>query len=178
MQLLLTSAAPSNIGQGGDTIIQTQNCVSPCATMFIIMQLRENLRSECGWCQRQLLWRCRHGARAGRGYQHPHRVGCEKGQQLACHRYEETHVAQYPWRVREMTIESVFLHPKQLNGQRDQSQTGKVTQVTQILTKICHERGFAETFRDGSISTNEENDSPFSLLFCLRPRDHLIGSQV
>ena len=31
MQLLLTSAAPSNIGQGGDTIIQTQNCVSPCA---------------------------------------------------------------------------------------------------------------------------------------------------
>ena len=31
MQLLLTSAAPSNIGQGGDTIIQTQFCVSPCA---------------------------------------------------------------------------------------------------------------------------------------------------
>ena len=31
MQLLLTSAAFSNIGQGGDTIIQTQNCVSPCA---------------------------------------------------------------------------------------------------------------------------------------------------
>ena len=31
MQLLLTSAAPSNIGRGGDTIIQTQNCVSPCA---------------------------------------------------------------------------------------------------------------------------------------------------
>ena len=31
MQLLLTSAAPSNVGQGGDTIIQTQNCVSPCA---------------------------------------------------------------------------------------------------------------------------------------------------
>ena len=29
MQLLLTSAAPSNIGQGGDTIIQTQKlCVA------------------------------------------------------------------------------------------------------------------------------------------------------
>ena len=36
MQLLLTSAAPSNIGQGGDTIIQTQNCVSPCAWVKLI----------------------------------------------------------------------------------------------------------------------------------------------
>ena len=36
MQLLLTSAAPSNIGQGGDTIIQTLFCVSPCAWVKLI----------------------------------------------------------------------------------------------------------------------------------------------
>ena len=39
MQLLLTSAAPSNIGQGGDTIIQTQNCVSPCAWVKLIFSV-------------------------------------------------------------------------------------------------------------------------------------------
>ena len=39
MQLLLTSAAHSNIGQGGDTIIQTQNCVSPCAWVKLIFSV-------------------------------------------------------------------------------------------------------------------------------------------
>ena len=39
MQLLLTSAAPSNIGQGGDTIIQTQCCVSPCAWVKLIFSV-------------------------------------------------------------------------------------------------------------------------------------------
>ena len=39
MQLLLTSAAPSNIGQGGDTIIQTQNCVSSCAWVKLIFSV-------------------------------------------------------------------------------------------------------------------------------------------
>ena len=39
MQLLLTSAAPSNIGQGGDTIIQTQNCVSPCTWVKLIFSV-------------------------------------------------------------------------------------------------------------------------------------------
>ena len=39
MQLLLTSAAPSNIGQGGDTTIQTQNCVSPCAWVKLIFSV-------------------------------------------------------------------------------------------------------------------------------------------
>ena len=36
MQLLQSSAAPSNTGQDGDTIIQTQNCVSPCARVKLI----------------------------------------------------------------------------------------------------------------------------------------------
>ena len=36
---LLTSAAPSNIRQGGDTIIQTQNCVSPCAWVKLIFSV-------------------------------------------------------------------------------------------------------------------------------------------
>ena len=44
MQLLLTSAAPSNIGQGGDTIIQTQNCVSPCAWVKLIFSELSTLR--------------------------------------------------------------------------------------------------------------------------------------
>ena len=39
MQLLLTSAAHSNIGQDGDTIIQTQNCVSPCAWVKLIFSV-------------------------------------------------------------------------------------------------------------------------------------------
>ena len=39
MQLLLTSAAPSNIGQGGDTISQTQFCVSPCAWVKLIFSV-------------------------------------------------------------------------------------------------------------------------------------------
>ena len=39
MQLLLTSAAPSNIGQGGDTIIQTRFCVSPCAWVKLIFSV-------------------------------------------------------------------------------------------------------------------------------------------
>ena len=33
---------PSNIGQGGDTIIQTQNCVSPCAWVKLIFSLTTN----------------------------------------------------------------------------------------------------------------------------------------
>ena len=41
MQLLLTSAAHSNIGQGGDTIIQTQNCVSPCAWVKLIFSVSQ-----------------------------------------------------------------------------------------------------------------------------------------
>ena len=39
MQLLLTSAALSNIGRGGDTIIQTQKCVSPCAWVKLIFSV-------------------------------------------------------------------------------------------------------------------------------------------
>ena len=47
MQLLLTSAAPSNIGQGrdtnigqsGDTIVQTQFCVSPYARVKLIFSV-------------------------------------------------------------------------------------------------------------------------------------------
>ena len=39
MQLLLTSAAPSNIRHGGDTIIQTQFCVSPCARVKLIFSV-------------------------------------------------------------------------------------------------------------------------------------------
>ena len=45
MQLLLTNTAPSNIGQGGDTIIQTQNCVSPCAWVKLIFSV-----SNCHLC--------------------------------------------------------------------------------------------------------------------------------
>ena len=58
MQLLLTSAAPSNfrqggdtnIGQGGDTIIQTQNCVSPCAWVKLIFSV-----SNCHLCAGAML---------------------------------------------------------------------------------------------------------------------------
>ena len=39
MQLLLTSAAPSNIGQSGDTIVQTRFCVSPCAWVKLIFSV-------------------------------------------------------------------------------------------------------------------------------------------
>ena len=72
-----------------------------------------------------------------------------------------------------MTIESVFHYRKPLNGQRDQSQTGKVARVTKLLTKICGERGLAETCRDGSISTNEENTVPGSGNDCIAV--HLLG---
>ena len=39
MQLLLTSVAPSNIERSGDTIIQTQNCVPPCAWVKLIFSV-------------------------------------------------------------------------------------------------------------------------------------------
>ena len=50
MQLLLTSAAPSNIGQGGDTIIQTQNCVSPCAWVKLIFSVSRIVTFAQGPC--------------------------------------------------------------------------------------------------------------------------------
>ena len=49
----------------------------------------------------------------------------------------------------------------------------RATAVIDAMSVSPHgERGFADTFRDGSINTNEEIDSPISLLFCLWPRDH------
>ena len=44
MQLLLTSAAPSNIGQGGDTIVQTRFCVSPCAWVKLFFSVSRIVR--------------------------------------------------------------------------------------------------------------------------------------
>ena len=58
MQLLQSSAAPSNIGQDGDTIIQTQNCVStisPSFSLYIIVvcpaALRSTIRTPPQSCQ-------------------------------------------------------------------------------------------------------------------------------
>ena len=41
---------PSNIGQDGDTIIQTQNCVSPCAWVKLIFSVSRTVIFAQGPC--------------------------------------------------------------------------------------------------------------------------------